>query len=92
MNGFSMKERIERKLANSLIAPGKAEWISVEDVSHLHEGHAGWRAGGETHFRVSATSPLFEGKSRVERHRIVHGILAEELRDGIHALELNLTT
>lgn len=88
---LSMEERIRRKLAEGLEAPGTAEWIAVEDISHLHEGHAGWREGGGTHFRVIATSPAFEGRSRLERHRIVHSILKEELEGGVHALELHLT-
>lgn len=60
--------------------------ISVEDESHLHAGHAGWREGGETHFRIDVVSPAFAGKTRVERHRIVNGALAEAFSRGLHAL------
>ena len=55
------------------------ESLEVIDESHLHEGHAGHRPGGETHFRVYIVSQAFKGKSRVERHRMINAALAEEL-------------
>lgn len=63
--------------------------IAVDDESHLHAGHAGSRPGGETHFRIDVVSDAFAGKSRVERHRIVNGLLAEAFgRRGLHALAI----
>ena len=41
--------------------------LRVEDESHRHEGHAGHRPGGETHFRLYIVSEVFRGKSRIER-------------------------
>ena len=64
------------------------ESLDVQDESHLHEGHAGHRPGGETHFRVYIVSPAFEGKSRVERHRLVNTALEAELRGSVHALAI----
>ena len=55
------------------------ESLDVTDESHLHEGHAGHRPGGETHFRVYIVSPAFEGKSRIERHRMINAALSAEL-------------
>jgi BolA family transcriptional regulator, general stress-responsive regulator len=62
--------------------------LLVEDESHRHVGHAGWREGGETHFRVDVVSQAFEGKSRVERHRIVNAALAGAFERGLHALAI----
>ena len=62
--------------------------IQVVDQSHLHEGHAGARPGGESHFLVSIVSPAFTGKNRVERHRMVNDLLAELLKEQVHALSL----
>jgi BolA protein len=59
----------------------------VIDESHQHEGHAGHRAGGESHFRGYIVSNAFRGKSRLERHRMINSTLAGELRSGVHALE-----
>ena len=58
------------------------------DESHLHEGHAGHRPGGETHFRVYIVSPAFKGKSRIERHRMINAALAAELAGSVHALAI----
>ena len=73
---------IRRKL-NEAFAP---EALAVEDESERHRGHAGWREGGETHFRLRIVSDAFRGKSRVERHRMVNAALAEEFERGLHAL------
>ncbi len=65
------------------------ESLRVEDESHRHEGHAGHRPGGETHFRVYIVSQAFRGKSRLQRHRMINAALASELAGGIHALAIN---
>jgi BolA protein len=65
------------------------ESLEVKDESHLHEGHAGHRPGGQTHFRVYIVSPAFKGKSRIERHRMINATLAAELAGTVHALAIN---
>ena len=62
--------------------------LDVTDESHLHAGHAGARPEGETHFRIDVVSAAFEGRTRVERHRIVNEALGEAFRRGLHALAL----
>jgi BolA protein len=83
----SVKARIEEKLLAAL----QPESLEVVDESHLHSGHAGHRPEGETHFRVYIKAPLFAGKSRVERHRLVNAALAEELAGPVHALAVHAT-
>ena len=65
------------------------ESLRVLDESHQHEGHAGHRPGGETHFRVYIVSEAFKGKSRIERHRMINAALASELSGGVHALAIH---
>ena len=72
---MSTRDTIINKLREAFLP----ESLDVTDESHLHEGHAGHRPGGETHFRVNIVSPAFEGKSRIERHRMVNATLAAEL-------------
>ena len=81
---MTMKELIESRLGQAL-APLH---LAVHDESHLHAGHAGWRQGGETHFRLDVVSPAFEGKSRIERHRLVNAALSEAFERGLHALAI----
>ena len=63
--------------------------LRVEDESHRHEGNAGHRPGGETHFRLYIVSEVFRGKSRIERHRMINAALAGELAGGMHALAIH---
>jgi BolA protein len=65
------------------------ESLHVEDESHRHEGHAGHRPGGETHFRLYIVSEAFRGKSRIERHRMINVALASELAGSVHALAIH---
>jgi BolA protein len=65
------------------------ESLHVEDESHRHEGHAGHRPGGETHFRLYIVSAAFHGKSRIERHRMINAALAGELEGSVHALAIH---
>lgn len=80
-----MDERIRTRL-NDALAPAALE---IVDKSALHAGHAGARAGGETHYRVALVAGAFAGKSRVQRHRLVYAALAAEFADGVHALSLD---
>lgn len=80
----AITERITQKLTEAF-APQE---LKVIDESHQHQGHGGWREGGETHFRVNIVSESFTGKSRLERHRLVNAALAQELADRVHALAI----
>jgi BolA protein len=84
-NGMQTADIISQKL-NEAFAP---QSLKVEDESHRHEGHAGHRPGGQTHFRVYIVSDAFKGKSRIERHRMINAALAAELAGGVHALAIH---
>ncbi len=85
---MSIANNIREKL-NAAFAPTQ---LVVEDESAKHDGHAGAPPEGETHFRVHIVAAAFEGLSRVERQRRVYAALAEELRERVHALALNVQT
>jgi BolA protein len=76
-------------ITTRLIAAFSPESLRVEDESHLHEGHAGHRPGGETHFRLYIVADVFRGKSRLDRHRMINAALAAELKSGVHALAIH---
>jgi BolA protein len=82
---MSTKDIITNKLREAFTP----ESLEVKDESHLHEGHAGHRPGGETHFRVYIVSPAFKGKSRIERHRMINAVLTGELAGSVHALAIH---
>jgi len=85
---MNTRDRITEKLT-AAFAPVA---LDVQDESHQHAGHAGSRPGGETHYRVTIVSTAFEGKSRIERHRMVNAALAQELAGGVHALAIHAAT
>jgi BolA protein len=78
-------DTITKKLREAFVP----ESLEVQDESHLHEGHAGHRPGGESHFRVHIVSDAFKGKSRIERHRLINATLASELAGSVHALAIH---
>ena len=82
---MSTRDRITEKLS----AAFTPERLDVQDKFHLHAGHAGSRPGGETHYRVHIVSTAFQGKSRIERHRMVNTALAQELAGSVHALAIH---
>jgi stress-induced morphogen len=88
----SRAERLRASLTKAF-APAVLE---IRDDSAMHAGHAGARAGGETHYSVLIVSAAFEGLSRVARSRAVHAALTAEFGDadqgGLHALALTLRT
>lgn len=85
---MSITERITHKIQEAL-AP---EQLDVIDDSAKHQGHGGWREGGETHFRVVVVSSAFEGQSRVARQQKIYQLLAEEMTERVHALQLKCVT
>ena len=80
----SYKERITENLTKAL----QPTRLDVIDQSHMHEGHAGHRPGGETHFKVIVVSEAFNGLNRVARQRLVFDALKAELEERIHALSI----
>lgn len=77
--------RIEEQLRDRL----NPTHLEVIDESAAHAGHAGANAEGfGSHFRVRISSPLFAGKSRVARHRLVYDALQNFIDQGLHALAI----
>lgn len=89
---MSIQSTIETKLT-AAFAP---ERLSVINESHLHAGHHHAESGhhatfdgeGETHFRVRIVADAFSGMNRIDRHRAVNALLADELAAGVHALAI----
>lgn len=75
---MSREQRINQALTAGL-APLHLE---VENESHMHSVPV----NSETHFKVLVVSAVFEGKSRIDRQRLVNDLLKEELQSGLHAL------
>jgi stress-induced morphogen len=48
--------------------------------------------GTSDHWQAEVISGAFEGKSLIQRHRMIHEALADELKGAIHALTLDVKT
>jgi BolA protein len=72
---------IEERLRHAL----QPTHLAIEDESAAHAGHAGAAAGGG-HYRVLVVAGVFEGRARVERHRMVYDLLGDLMPGAIHAL------
>ncbi|MGH6736791.1 MAG: BolA family protein [Methyloceanibacter sp.] len=83
---------VEHSIREKLTRAFSPEALDVVNESHHHAGHAGSPGTGESHFRIKVVSAAFAGKSRVERHRMVNAVLAEELSGKIHALAVTALT
>ena len=58
--------------------------LEVMNESHMHNVPK----GSETHFKVLIVSDHFEGQPPIKRHRVVHSVLSDELKSGVHALSI----
>jgi stress-induced morphogen len=70
-------EDIKRRIEHA-IPDARAE---VEDLT-----------GGGDHFRATVVSPSFEGRSRIEQHRMVYDVFGTEVGGPIHALSIKTET
>ena len=62
--------------------------LELVDESAQHQGHAGWKPGGGTHWRLRIVSSRFAGKPTVARHRMVYESLGDLMQHPIHALAI----
>lgn len=75
---------IKQRLTTAL-AP---ESLEIHDDSHLHIGHAGAQSGAG-HYRIDIVSSAFNGKSLIERHRMIYAALDDLMPTEIHALQIS---
>jgi BolA family transcriptional regulator, general stress-responsive regulator len=75
----AIKERLDNQFSPTQ--------LDIIDESHLHAGHAG-AASGAGHFAVTITSEAFNGKSLIERHRMIYLAVDDFMKTEIHALSI----
>lgn len=73
---------------NSALSP---TCLELTDDSEQHRGHGGFNPAGESHFTLSIESPLFAGKNRVQRQRMVYQALGDLMNERVHALSIRAT-
>jgi BolA family transcriptional regulator, general stress-responsive regulator len=78
-------------LKAKLVAAFSPSHFELIDESNQHLGHSGAHPSGESHFRVKIASDAFQGKSRVQQHRLINEVLAVELKARVHALAIEIS-
>jgi len=86
INDQTVKSAIETRLQ----AHFSPRYLHVEDVSWQHEGHAGARPGGQSHFEVVIAADGLDPLSRVAAHRAINHTLATLLAGPVHALQITI--
>ena len=81
--------QVRKKIEVALQQAFSPKSLVVIDESESHRGHAGWKEGGETHFRIEIVSDRFAGINRLQCHRMVHRALSPSPIDRIHALSIH---
>lgn len=79
---------VQQRIVEKLTAALQPLHLDVVNESHMHSV----APGSETHFKVLVVSPAFESQPLVQRHRTVNGVLADELKNGVHALSIRALT
>lgn len=77
-----MQGPIEKRILHKISTSFSPVHVEVVNESHQHSVPV----NSETHFKVLVVSARFEGLSRIARQRLVHEVLIEELKTGVHAL------
>ena len=77
-------------IEGKLVAAFSPSFLALIDESNQHHGHSGAHPSGESHFRIRISSAIFQGKTRVQQHRLINEVLAIELKTRVHALAIEI--
>ena len=80
----NMKE-MENRIQNKLSQCFNPSHLDITNESYMHSVPQ----GSESHFKVVLVTNSFAHKRQVQRHQAVYACLADELKNGVHALALH---
>lgn len=80
---------LAQKIQDILREELSPDFLELRNDSARHVGHTGHDGrGGESHFTLRIVSSRFEGKSRIERQRMILNLLRREMDGSLHALSI----
>ncbi|MGI9357176.1 MAG: BolA family protein [Rhizobiaceae bacterium] len=86
----SAKGPLVTKLEEKMRQAFDPQSLEIINESHLHAGHQpGFDGQGESHIRVKIVAATFNGMNRVQLHRAINELCAEEIAAGLHALAID---
>ena len=83
---MTLEESINKKINDQL----KPSFFKILNFSDQHKNHYAGENKDTSHIKIIIVSEIFDGHSRIERERIVHNILKEEILTEIHSIRLKL--
>ena len=83
--------KLEQIIKNSLSILNPIK-LDIINESYKHKGHGGWNESGETHFNLLIVSDNFIDQNKIQRHKLIYRLLAEQLKNQIHALSIQTYT
>ena len=81
-------ELIKQRLVKAL----NVVTIEILDESHKHAGHIGAKTSSGGHFKLQIVSNSFQGKSAIERHKMIYMALGDAMGRDIHAISISAKT
>ena len=83
---MTLEESIDKKINDNL----NPSFFKIINFSDQHKNHYAGDNKDTSHIKIIIVSESFDGYSRIERERIVHNILKEEISTEIHSIRLKL--
>jgi len=78
-------DNVKAKINNEL----KPEYLSLMDNSIFHTKHKSFDPK-KFHLKIIIKSSKLKGMSKIDAHRLIFSILGEEMKQTIHALEIEI--
>jgi len=78
-------EELKKKIINKI----NPEEISLKDNSYLHKKHKSFEKS-KYHLKLIIKSQKLKEVNKIEAHRLIFSILNEEMKNNIHALEIEI--
>lgn len=69
-------------------------FLRLTDQSHLHSRHVEKMSFGSssdaTHLRLEIKADLLGSMPKIKSHRLIHKVLSDEFKTGLHALSIHI--
>ncbi len=68
----------------------KPHYLEIIDESEAHANHKGNDGSSETHILIKIAADSLTKLSKINQHRLIKELLAEEFKTGLHALSIKI--
>ena len=83
---------LEKKITEKINKEFLPDFFKIINFSDKHKNHYLEDNNDTSHIKLIIVSKSFDNLSKVDRERLVHKILSEEISNDIHSIRLKLYT